>query len=352
MSKKPTYIITDLILNNTAYAEHETILLMSAEHIDLIEAIAQVVKEVHVFDVSYRALNRMQEHVRAENVVFQMGVYPEPGQTYDTAHVLVPKGRDFGRAQLWAAANALKPDGDLYITGATKGGAKTLIKDAETLFGSCATVAYKKSHRIAVSKRPQRMAYPTDWGDDPTKIRQRTFNTPLGEINVATLPGVFSWEELDDGTAYLLEHMQASAGSTVLDVGCGVGVIGALAAKRAKHVVMTDDNLLAVRCAQATAAHNHLENVSVLASDVYTAVDDQYFDHIVSNPPFHQKFDVNMQIAERIIEEAADHLTPNGELWIVCNAFLKYETLFQAHFHEFGIVAQNSRFKVLRGIRS
>ncbi|MCA9912060.1 MAG: class I SAM-dependent methyltransferase, partial [Anaerolineae bacterium] len=271
---------------------------------------------------------------------------------FDTAHVLVPKGRDFGRAQLWSAANALKLEGDLYVTGASKGGAKTLIKDAEELLGFCNTVAYKKSHRIAISQRPESFSYPAEWGADPTRMTHRTFNTPNGELEVGTMPGVFSWEELDDGTAYLLENMEFSEGETVLDVGCGVGLIGALAAKSASSVTMVDDNLLAVRCAQETVSINQLKNITVLASDVYSALEGQRFDRIVSNPPFHQKFDVNMQTAERIIEQAHEYLNPGGELWIVCNAFLKYEELLQQEFRESGIVAQDNRYKVLRGILS
>jgi len=44
--------------------------------------------------------------------------------------------------------------------------------------------------------------------------------------------GVFSKDSLDDGTRYLLETiLQADLGTSLLDVGCGIGPIGLILAK-------------------------------------------------------------------------------------------------------------------------
>ncbi len=115
----------------------------------------------------------------------------------------------------------------------------------------------------------------------------------------------------------------------MLDMGCGYGIVGLIAATRgASQVTLSDDNLLAVRCARASAAANAITNVEIVAGDLLDAVKDQRFDLIVSNPPFHQQFDVNTNVAHRLIREAKSALKPGGRLVIVANAFLKYESCY------------------------
>ena len=52
-------------------------------------------------------------------------------------------------------------------------------------------------------------------------------------------------------------------GALVFDVGCGNGILGLALARHARRVTMVDDNLLAVRCAQAGVEINGLDNVTV-----------------------------------------------------------------------------------------
>ena len=167
-----------------------------------------------------------------------------------------------------------------------------------------------------------------------------------------TLPGVFSWDHLDDGTAFLLDHVEVKPDQIVLDVGGGNGIIGIALASDVEAVGMTDDNLLAIRCAQESIAANNLENVSILASDVYSEIPrNSQFDLIVSNPPFHKEFDVNTNVAHRIIRDAKPLLRTGGRLVIVANAFLKYEDVMAQHL-KMRILARDSRFIVIEGSKS
>ena len=58
-----------------------------------------------------------------------------------------------------------------------------------------------------------------------------------------TASGVFSKDKIDKGTLVLAESMIVKNNSKVLDVGCGIGVLGIAAAKLFNSaVVMTDIN--------------------------------------------------------------------------------------------------------------
>lgn len=352
MAVNSARVSTDLVLTNTKYGENERILIMTGDSIDLIEAVADVASEVHIYDINFSTLKRLKHYVRRDNVQFFDEVYPDGTILYDTAIVYVPKGREFGRAQMWSAMQSLKEGGELYIAGANKGGAKSLIKDATEAFGNCQVLDYKKSHRVAVTKKnASDYDYPADWGDIPTEKQYITVETALGRIEVATQPGVFSWKSLDDGTAFLLEDLVLRDEKTVLDIGCGYGVIGALLASKVAQVTLSDNNLLAVSCARATLERNNIQNATVIASDIYSELDDKQFDLIISNPPFHRGFDMQTNITHKIIERAPEQLNQGGRLILVANEFLKYEETLSKTFKQNELRARNTKFKILEGIQ-
>lgn len=352
MANNSIWVSTDLVLGNTKYGENERILIMTGDSVDLIEAVADVAAEVHIYDINFSTLKRLRQYVRHENVQFFDEVYPTGEIEYDTAIVFVPKGRDFGRAQMWSAINSLKVGGDLFIVGPNKGGAKSLIKDAEEAFGNCQVLDYKKSHRVAATrKEKEQYEYPADWGDVPTEKQFITLETEMGTLEVATQPGVFSWQELDEGTQYLLNDLVFRDAKTALDIGCGYGVIGALLASKMEHITLSDNNLLAVSCAKATIERNGISNATVIASNIYSEFDpDNQFDLIISNPPFHRGFEMKTDVTHKIISQAPDYLAAGGRLVIVANAFLKYEEVMEEAFRESGIRQRNEKFKIMEGI--
>jgi len=349
-------IDTMLLLEHAQFKPADFLLVMSAADPILALRASEQVRSVDVYDFSFSALLRLDQHIQKRgiaNLHLPGTILPTP-ETYDVALMVVPKGRDYARAQLWTALRSLKPGGKLYIAGPNAGGAKTVIDDAAALFGRCVTLMTRGRSRVAVAVRPSTTApaYPKDWGDDPTKPQSRAFFTPGGSFTVATMPGIFSWEHLDEGTQFLLENLELLPGLRILDVGCGNGVIGALIASHVdvNEVVMVDDHVLAVMCAQETILLNRLpECIHAQPGDVYEGSPLGTFDLIVSNPPFHQDFDVNTNVAHRIIRGAAEHLKPGGRLVIVANAFLKYDQAMKEHLTHTRVAARNNKFCVLEG---
>ncbi len=343
-STDPTTI---LFIEEIPLASSDRVLILHADDPALSIAIARQAAEVVVYDASYSALSRLRDHLAARkigNVIVSDDVFPDGAPKFDAAILPIAKGRDYARGLLWSARRMLKPGGRLYVGGPTDGGAKTLINDAGELFGAAGTLAYKRRCRVGVAEQPDSPGvFPAAWGIDPTAMQTRS----IADLTLHTMPGVFSWDHLDKGTEHLLAALDVRAGDRVLDMGCGYGVIGLTAAKRgAAHVTLTDDNLLAVRCARANVATNEITNAEVVVGDVYSALDHQKFDLIVSNPPFHQKFDVNTNVAHRLIREAKPLLRSGGRLVIVSNAFLRYEKVMAEHFRAVRPLTQDSRFAV------
>ncbi|OOF66369.1 16S rRNA (guanine(1207)-N(2))-methyltransferase RsmC [Rodentibacter sp. Ppn85] len=175
----------------------------------------------------------------------------------------------------------------------------------------------------------------------------KTYQHPqLNGLTIHSLPGVFSANELDVGTALLLSTLNRAIKSKVLDLGCGAGVIGSMIKKinPKSNVTMTDIHAMALESARKTLLENQLE-AEVFASDVFSDIEGK-FDLIISNPPFHDGIDTAYQAVKTLITQAKRHLNQGGELRIVANAFLPYPALLQQYFGEFEVLAQTSKFKV------
>lgn len=127
--------------------------------------------------------------------------------------------------------------------------------------------------------------------------------------------GVFSKTGIDYGSRVLIEAIDIAENAHVLDVGCGYGPMGLSAAYLATkgHVTMVDVNERAVQLAKENAKLNGISNVTILESDLFSAVKGKMFDVILTNPPIR----AGKSTVYTIFEEAAEHLHKGGTLWIV-----------------------------------
>lgn len=172
--------------------------------------------------------------------------------------------------------------------------------------------------------------------------------------------GVFSHNQVDDGSALLLEtlaqHLPRLPAGQLLDLGCGYGLLGAWLLKHRPDLQLTagDVNGFALQATRSTLAANQLQG-KVIPADIFRGVEShtprQGFDLIVSNPPFHTGKNTDYSLATRLIRQAPEFLQPGGQLWLVANRFLPYAEQLQQAFGQFQVMAENNKFRVYLAIR-
>lgn len=135
------------------------------------------------------------------------------------------------------------------------------------------------------------------------------------KLKFVTDTGVFSRSGVDYGSQFLIERMDIPDGARVLDIGCGYGPIGIMAAKLHpdNRVVMADINERAVMLARRNAELNGATNTRILQSDIYEQIEDREFDVILSNPPIR----AGKKVVFAIFEGARELLKDGGSLWVV-----------------------------------
>lgn len=134
-------------------------------------------------------------------------------------------------------------------------------------------------------------------------------------LALETRKGLFSPGHIDRGTLAMLSHVNFVSGMRIMDLGCGCGVVGIVAAKIAgeENVFMSDADPEAVEAARRNAERNGVGGVRVCLSDGFRDVDASGFDLILSNPPYQTDFSV----AKGFIEKGFNRLKIGGKLYMV-----------------------------------
>jgi 16S rRNA (guanine1207-N2)-methyltransferase len=164
-----------------------------------------------------------------------------------------------------------------------------------------------------------------------------------------TATGVFSHKRIDNGTRLLVESMWLPGGGTLLDMGCGIGVIGIAAAvtEPGLRVTLTDVNSRATTLAKENVRRMGLGNVEVLTGDLYEPVGDRVYSTIVSNPPISAGM---RKVVEPLVAGAVDHLLEGGLLQLVVQSNTGGRTLagyLDTYFGGHTVVSRGSGYRVL-----
>jgi len=281
----------------------------------------------------------------------------DPALRADVVAIRIPTEK-LAVLQLLADAFAmLRIGGQCCIAGATNEGVKSAATLLKSLFGNATVLGTESGHRAVMAVKRAPTASDTTVLANPA-LKHDAFHaldvTLRGEsMELFSRPGVFSWEHLDEATTILAECMDVRRGDDVLDLGCGSGPLGMLAARLSVtgQVCMVDVDTEAVRCASRAIERAGRTNCDVLTSDVASSVRDRRFDLVLTNPPFHLGKGTDLEVPAQFIVDAWQVLKPGGRLALVANRTLPYERIIHERFGNLVTLFDGRRFKVLGATR-
>jgi 16S rRNA (guanine1207-N2)-methyltransferase len=173
------------------------------------------------------------------------------------------------------------------------------------------------------------------------------------EFEFLTSSGVFSHKKIDNGTRILVETMILPNQGNLLDLGCGYGPVGIVAAKinPSLEVWMTDSNSRAIELSQENIKKNGLNKINVAQGDLYQPVKNQVFDTIISNPPISAGM---KKIVEPLVKSAPTHLKKGGSLQVVIQSNKGAKTLcgfLTDYFGEYKVLEKKSGYTVFNAFK-
>ncbi len=264
----------------------------------------------------------------------------------DGAVIYMPKSKEHARMLISNIASCIKPGGQLLLVGENKAGIKSGAKLLEP-FSEQVNKIDSARHCSLFCAQLSKGTPPFDLKKWQTRWAMTLSGT---ELEIVSLPGVFSHKELDEGTKLLLENVKRVPAGKVLDFACGAGVIGCFLAKKQSDMdlVMSDVSALALHCAAESAKANGIQ-CDIIASDGLTDVPGN-FEAVFTNPPFHTGIQTNYAVTEKFIQDLKRHLRPGGSVLLVANRFLKYPQALQENLNKVKVVAKTTKFTLYSGI--
>ncbi len=172
-------------------------------------------------------------------------------------------------------------------------------------------------------------------------------------VGFLTSASVFSKRRVDLGTRLLIEFMVLPEEGSILDLGCGYGPVGIVAAlvNPELWVVMVDVNERAVWLARENVKRNSLNNIEVRRGFLYEPVKNMRFGAILCNPPV----SAGMQIVAHIVRGAFRHLEKDGLFQLVVRTRIGGSQILSELRKVFGdveVLARKSGYRVFLSKKS
>ena len=296
------------------------------------------------FDLSALPRDRVQivqgfapDHAAWDARGWSVAIRPEGA--FAAAIVVVPRAKALARARI-AEALALTSGGPVIVDGAKTDGIDSLLRACREA-GAAVSAPFAKAHGklFAVVADPDTFA---DW---------RPGAGALVAGRYRTVPGVFSSDGVDRGSALLVASLPAKLKGRAADLGAGWGfVAGEVLAAHPEiaemHLVEADH--AALDCARENVvdprARFHWADAGAFAPGTP-------LDFVLANPPFHVSRSADPALGRAFLAAAAGILAPHGQAYFVANRHLPYERDLDALFAEHGEIGGDSGFKVMRAAR-
>ncbi|WP_397542544.1 methyltransferase [Roseovarius salis] len=259
----------------------------------------------------------------------------EPEGRYAASLVCVARVRALTQAMIAEAAAVT--DGPVIVDGAKTDGVEAVLKACRkrAAVGPVLSKAHGKLFHFPAGPGFE------DWARGaPREI----------EGGFVTLPGIFSADGVDPGSALLADHLPARLGARVADLGAGWGYLShrALAREDIEELHVVEADFAALACARRNVldgrARFHWEDATRWQPPAK-------LDTVITNPPFHTGRSPDPALGQAFIRAAARMLAPKGQLFLVANRHLPYESELTRQFADVGEMDGDTRFKLLHAAR-
>lgn len=337
----------EYVLESLADTPPNTRLLIVNDTFGALAVALQYLQPVALSD-SYLSQQATRINLRLNNL-------PESGVTFasslDTLDgvfacvvIKVPKTLALLEDQLIRLRPHINADTQIIVAGMIKALPANVWKLLERIIGTTSTSLAKKKARLIFATLDDSLAIPAN----PYPVEYPLENTDYWLSNHAN---VFSRDSLDIGTRFFLQHLPIVPSATdMIDLACGNGVVGLIAAERNPHTTLhfVDESFMAVASAQANfyRAFGKERAATFQIGDGLSNFAAQSADVILCNPPFHQHNTIGDQIAVQLFKQAKTVLKKGGALWVIGNRHLAYQQDLKRLFGNCTVVASNTKFVI------
>lgn len=249
------------------------------------------------------------------------------------------------------ALKLLTPQGKLLLSGEKNDGLKSYADQACKLFGDRSKPQKNGNYYLATITKH---SVGNKLLDDKDYSKLRAIKSSE-EIPLQSKPGIFGWNKIDQGSAFLIHYLPAFLNSygeknlpqSLLDLGCGYGYLSCAASLQGfQQITATDNNAAALSACRENFATLDIDG-EVIAGDAGSQINER-FDVIICNPPFHQGFNIEGALTEKFLNASRRLLTAGGKALFVVNNFIPLEKKAVDYFAEVSEVARNNSFKLIQ----